>query len=102
MNDLFNKTHAWLINGTDRQLFRRSLLLLLVLAVFVQIGLNTGAPLSYLAAFVVGVAYAYVWLELLKRFTGGGGGKGPKSEDDNPKDNAEDNSEDNSKDSPGK
>lgn len=102
MNDLFNKTHAWLINGTDRQLFRRSLLLLLVLAVFVQIGLNTGAPLSYLAAFVVGVAYAYVWLELLKRFTGGGAGKGPKSEDDNPEDKTEDNSEDNSKDSPGK
>lgn len=101
MNDLFNKIHAWLINGTDRQLFRRSLLLLLVLAVFVQIGLNTGAPLSYLAAFVVGVAYAYVWLELLKRFTGGGAGKGPKSEDDNSED-TEDNSEDNSKDSPGK
>lgn len=101
MNDLFKKIHAWLINGTDRQLFRRSLLLLLVLAVFVQIGLNTGAPLSYLAAFVVGVAYAYVWLELLKRFTGGGAGKGPKSEDDNPED-TEDNSEDNSKDSPGK
>src|SRR5690625_1285697 len=102
MNDLFNKTHAWLINGTDRQLFRRSLLLLLVLAVFVQFGLNPGGSLCYLAAFVVGVAFAYVWLELLKRFTGGGAGKSPKSEDDNPEDNTEDNSEDNSKDSPGK
>ena len=70
MNDLLKKIHTWLVKGTDRQLFRRSLLLLLILAVFVQIGLNTGDQFSYLGAVVVGIAYAYVWLELLKRFTG--------------------------------
>lgn len=70
MNDLLKKIHTWLIKGTDRQLFRRSLLLLLILAVFVQIGLNTGDQLSYLGAVVVGITYAYVWLEMLKRFAG--------------------------------
>ncbi|MDQ2075612.1 hypothetical protein [Marinimicrobium sp. ABcell2] len=68
MDDLLKKFHAWLISGTDRQLFRRSLVILLILAVFVQIGLNTGHWLSYLAAFGVGVAYAYLWIELFKRF----------------------------------
>lgn len=90
MNDLLKKVHAWLIKGTDRQLFRRSLLLLLVLAVFLQIGLNTGDQFSYLGAVVVGIAYAYVWLELVKRFTGkekdnDRGNRKNKNDDQDPK-----------------
>jgi hypothetical protein len=83
MDDLLKKFHVWLISGTDRQLFRRSLLIMLILAVFVQIGLNTGHWLSYMAAFGVGVAYAYLWIELFKRFSG-------KEEDKNKKNNDKD------------
>lgn len=60
--------HHWLISGSDRKLFYRSLLLLMLLVAAIQIGLGTRFWLSYVIAFLLAVAYAYLWLELLKRF----------------------------------
>ena len=68
MKIFFSECRRRLINGTDRQLFYRSLIILMVLVGLVQIGINTGHWLSYLGAFIVSVVYAYLWLELLKRF----------------------------------
>lgn len=60
--------YEYLISGTDRQLFRRSMVLLIILVACVQVGFNTGHWLSYIASFLAGIVYVYVWWELFKRF----------------------------------
>ncbi len=69
MNDYWQKFHHWLVNGTDRQLFYRSLILLMLLVGGLQVGVNTGHFLAYIFTFAIAVIYVYLWLELVKRFT---------------------------------
>lgn len=68
MRHKLQRIHHWLISGSDRKLFYRSLLLLMLLVAAIQIGLGTRFWLSYVIAFLLAVAYTYLWLELLKRF----------------------------------
>jgi len=68
MNAQIQALRQYLTGGTDRQLFRRSMLFLIILVACLQIGVATQHWLSYLASFVAAVLYVYIWLELLKRF----------------------------------
>lgn len=69
MNNTWQKFHHWLVNGTDRQLFYRSLILLMLLVGGLQVGVNTGHFLAYIFTFAIAVIYVYLWIELVKRFT---------------------------------
>lgn len=70
MNNYWQKFHHWLVNGTDRQLFYRSLILLMLLVGGLQVGINTQNFLAYIFTFAIAVIYVYLWIELLKRFAG--------------------------------
>lgn len=82
MRSKLQHIHHWLTSGSDRKLFYRSLLLLMLLVGSIQIGLGTRFWLSYMVAFVLAVAYAYLWLELLKRFGRKDQDKGDQDKED--------------------
>jgi len=68
MKTALQALRQYITGGTDRQLFRRSLIFLILLVASVQAGIATGHWLVYLLAFVATVLYVYIWLELLQRF----------------------------------
>lgn len=68
MANRLEQFHRWLITGSDRKLFYRSLIFLMLLVGSIQIAAATGIWLSYGAAFALALAYVYLWLELLRRF----------------------------------
>ena len=68
MNATLQALRQYLTGGTDRQLFRRSLIFLILLVASVQAGIATEHWLAYLLAFFATLLYVYIWLELLQRF----------------------------------